>query len=101
MENQKLGGPEWMGGPDWVKSGPEEIKNFFDGWESSKGLTKEDFWFWAKTSDFEKLFRILQEIVRPMWMGKKTRVVVDYDPEKEETTFRYYHLDEQKETSES
>ncbi len=46
------------------------------------------------TIDFEKCFTAIQQLVEPLKLGRKMRVIIDYDPQKERAEFRYFKIEE-------
>lgn len=46
------------------------------------------------TVDFEKGFVAMQQITEPLRLGKKMRVIVDYDPHEEKVKFQYFIIGE-------
>lgn len=62
------------------------------GAEESKGsLVKE---IHMNTVNFEKCFIAMQQTAEPLKLGKKMRVIIDYDPQKERAEFRYFTIEE-------
>lgn len=55
-----------------------------------------DYETWVKNECFEKSFMTMQQILYPIKLQKKTRIVIDYDPENGDTTIQYYYLEKQK-----
>ena len=47
-----------------------------------------------KSVEFEKLFLILQTLTSPLKLGKKMRIIVEYDPQKPHTNFKYFKIEE-------
>lgn len=46
------------------------------------------------TDAFERGLVALQQLSIPLKLGKKTRVVIDYDPQKPSVTFQYFKVEE-------
>lgn len=46
------------------------------------------------TGDFERGLVALQQLTIPLKLGKKTRVVIDYDPQEPSVTFQYFKVEE-------
>lgn len=43
-----------------------------------------------RTTDFEKAFIAMQQITAPLQLGKKMRVIIEYDPQRKTTEFKYF-----------
>lgn len=44
------------------------------------------------TLNFEKFFSAMQALTKPLKLGQKKRVIVDYDPQEPKMIFRYFNL---------
>lgn len=47
-----------------------------------------------RTTEFEKVFTALQQLSVPLKLGEKMRVMIDYDPQKQTTEFKYFAFKE-------
>lgn len=47
-----------------------------------------------RTTEFEKIFLILQQLASPLKLGKKMRIIIEYDPQKPSTNFKYFKIEE-------
>jgi len=62
------------------------------GTEEIKGkLVKE---MHMNTVNFEKCFIAMQQMAESLKLGKKMRIIIDYDPQKERAEFRYFKIEE-------
>ncbi len=67
-------------------------ENHMKGAEGIKGkLVKE---IHMNTVSFEKCFIAMQQTAEPLKQGKKMRIIIDYDPQKERAEFRYFTIEE-------
>lgn len=62
-----------------------------EGQQVQETLVKE---IHLRTEDFEKCFTVLQQFSMPLKLGKKMRVVIEYDPQKKTTVFQYFGIEE-------
>ncbi|MCM1217544.1 MAG: hypothetical protein NC331_14020 [Lachnospiraceae bacterium] len=62
-----------------------------EGQQAQETLVKE---IHMRTVDFEKCFTALQRLSMPLKLGEKMRAVMEYDPQKATTAFRYFKIEE-------
>lgn len=70
----------------------DHMKGTEDGMIETNGSLEKEIHM--NTVNFEKCFIAAQQITEPLKLGKKMRVIIDYDPQKERAEFRYFTIEE-------